>query len=79
MRSPPLIKLSRDLLKIHTKNINYFRKVQAYLKDNQLKFTTLPPQSRGPKKVVYAFYDNEHALRSLKTDLLHMAFNAYVQ
>ena len=77
---PPLIKLNGDLLKIHTKNHENFRKVQGYLNDNNLKFTTLLPESRCPKKVVVCSMPTYTPFNEFKDRFsLHMAFIAYMQ
>lgn len=41
-----------ELLKIHSKNENDFRKTQSYLGQNTISYTTLSPNDQRPQKIV---------------------------
>lgn len=48
----PLIKMDGELLKIHCKSDNDFRKTQSYLDQNSFAYTTLSPNEQRPRKIV---------------------------
>lgn len=50
-KDKPLVKMDGQHLKIHTKTDDDFRKVQNYLDENIIAYTTLSPKELRPRKV----------------------------